>query len=80
MSIYSPDVVAYDMVPPLRYRGIDAYRKDYKDYFDAYDGPVDVELADVSVVAGKDVGLASPAPFAKSTANGSTSMTMIRCQ
>jgi uncharacterized protein (TIGR02246 family) len=58
MSIYSPDVVAYDMVPPLRYRGIDAYRKDYEDYFDAYNGPVDVELRDVSVVAGKDVAVA----------------------
>ena len=39
MSIYAPDVVAYDMTPPLRFRGIDAYRKDYEDYFDAYDGP-----------------------------------------
>ena len=58
MSIYAPDVVAYDMTPPLRFRGIDAYRKDYEDYFDAYDGPVDVELRDVAVVAGKDVAVA----------------------
>ena len=58
MSIYAPDVVAYDMTPPLRFRGIDAYRKDYEDYFDAYDGPVDVELRDVAVVAVKDVAVA----------------------
>ena len=58
MSIYAPDVVAYDMTPPLRFRGIDAYRKDYEDYFDAYDGPVDVELRDVAVVAGNDVAVA----------------------
>jgi uncharacterized protein (TIGR02246 family) len=58
MSIYAPDVVAYDITPPLRFRGIDAYRKDYEDYFDAYDGPVDVELRDVAIVAGKDVAVA----------------------
>ena len=101
MSIYAPDVVAYDMTPPLRFRGIDAYRKDYEDYFDAYDGPVDVELRDVAVVAGNDVAVAFglerfkgklksgdvtdfwarfTSAFRKSTANGSTSTTTIRCR
>jgi ketosteroid isomerase-like protein len=58
MSIYAPDVVAYDMVPPLRFRGVEAYRKDYEDYFDAFDGPVNVELRDVAVIARKYVAVA----------------------
>ncbi len=56
MSFYAPDVVAYDIVPPLRYRGKDAYRKDYEEFLDLFDGPMEVEFRDLTVVAGRDVG------------------------
>ena len=34
MSVYAPGdaVVAYDVVPPLQYKGKDAYRKDYQEF------------------------------------------------
>ena len=58
MSLYAPDVVAYDLVPPLQYVGKDAYRKDYEEFLSQYEGPVEVEYRDVHIVAAEDVGFA----------------------
>ena len=58
MSIYTPDVVAFDFIAPLQYVGKDAYRKDYEDFLAQFDGPIDVEFRDLKVVAGDDVGFA----------------------
>ena len=56
MSMYAPDVVAYDFVTPLQYVGRDAYRKDYEEFLALFDGPIEVEFRDMKVVAGADVG------------------------
>jgi uncharacterized protein (TIGR02246 family) len=57
LSVYAtgPDLVAYDIVPPLQYRGSDAYRKDYEEFLGQYDGPIDTEFRDLRIVAGGDV-------------------------
>jgi len=57
MSVYAPgdEVVGYDVVPPLQYRGADAYRKDYVEFLAQYDGPIETEMRDIRVVAGADV-------------------------
>ena len=55
MSIYAPDVVAFDFVPPLQYVGKDAYRKDYIEFLAQFDGPIDVEFRDLKVSAGETV-------------------------
>jgi uncharacterized protein (TIGR02246 family) len=49
------EVVAYDIVPPLQYRGADAYRKDYATFMAQYKGPIEVEFRDLRIVAGSDV-------------------------
>ena len=59
MSLYAPDVVAYDIVPPLQYVGKDAYRKDYEQFLAQYEGPLEVEYRDLRVVAGDDVAFAA---------------------
>ncbi len=53
MSIYQrgPSLVAYDLVPPLQYKGWDAYRADYKAFFDQYDGPIEFEFRDLVINA-----------------------------
>ena len=45
MSVYAPgdSVVGYDIAPPLQYKGKDAYRKDYIEFLDQFDGPLHVE-------------------------------------
>ena len=57
MAVYAPGdaVVAFDVVPPLEKHGRDAYRKNYEDFFSMYDGPIDVEFREVTIVAGSDV-------------------------
>jgi len=57
MSIYETgnDLVAYDIVPPLQYTGFDAYKKDYQDFLDQFQGGLDVEVREVSIVAGDTV-------------------------
>jgi ketosteroid isomerase-like protein len=60
MRMYAPgqELVAYDISPPLQYRGFEAYRKDYQDYFDAYAGPLVVEERDLHVATDGSVGYA----------------------
>jgi len=57
MSNYAPGdaVVAYDVVPPLQYKGKEAYRKDYLEFLGQYDGPIQVEYRDMRVLSGGDV-------------------------
>jgi ketosteroid isomerase-like protein len=59
MSLYAPGVVAYDIVPPLQYVGADAYRKDYEEFFAQYEGPIDIELRDLHIIAGDGVAFAT---------------------
>lgn len=58
MAIYAPgeDVIAYDVVPPLQYKGRDAYRKDYIEFLNQYDGPIHVEYRDMRIISSGDVG------------------------
>ena len=57
MSIYLPgdELVAYDVVPPLAYRGTASYRRDYEEFLKQYKGPVRVEFRDLQIVAGPQV-------------------------
>ena len=58
MSNYAPGdaVVAYDIGPPLQYKGKEAYRKDYLEFLAQYDGPIHVEYRDMRIVNSGDVG------------------------
>src|SRR5271167_3222627 len=57
MSIYEPgaDLVAYDVVPPLQYTGFDAYKKDYQEFLDQFQGAIDVEFRGLNITAGDNV-------------------------
>lgn len=55
MRLHAPDVVSFDMVPPLRYQGIDDYRSAWRAMFDAFEGPIEVEVRDLSVTVGDGV-------------------------
>lgn len=57
MAVYAPgnQLIAYDILPPLEYRGADAYRRDYAAFFANFAGPLEVEVRDVRIVVGADV-------------------------
>ena len=50
MSLYSPDIVYFDLVPPLQYVGADALRERFLDWFDSFEGPIGQEITDLNVV------------------------------
>ncbi len=57
MSIYEPgqSLVAFDLVAPLRYTGFEAYKKDYQEFLEQFQGTIDVEYRDLSIMAGDTV-------------------------
>jgi uncharacterized protein (TIGR02246 family) len=57
MAVYANPVVAYDVVPPLQYKGKEAYRKDYMELLSQYDGPVHVEYRELTIMSSGDVGV-----------------------
>jgi uncharacterized protein (TIGR02246 family) len=59
MELYTEDVVAYDIVPPLQYIGKPAYRADYQQFFSQYDDNLRVELRDLHVGTSGEIGYAT---------------------
>jgi ketosteroid isomerase-like protein len=52
---HAPDVVAYDLLEPLQYRGVADLRRRAQQWFDGYDGPMAYEIRDLVVVPGHGV-------------------------
>jgi uncharacterized protein (TIGR02246 family) len=55
MSLYAQDVVSFDIVPPLRYVGADAFRKAWEAVFSSFQGPIGYEMHDPSITVGDGV-------------------------
>ncbi|MEU5613677.1 YybH family protein [Streptomyces sparsogenes] len=58
MSFYSPDIVYYDVVPPLRFTGTDEVRRNFVRWFDGYEGPISLETHDLTIAESGDVAFA----------------------
>lgn len=55
-SGYAPDIVKYDLAPPLRRTGPEVHDVDRLErWFAGFDDPIDWELRDLSVTVGEDV-------------------------
>jgi len=52
MSLYSDDVVYYDVVPPLHFTGHEAVRRNFLRWFDGYEGPIGLETHALTVASG----------------------------
>lgn len=52
---HAPDVVAFDVVNPLRYQGADRVRQRTQEWFAVYPGPIGYEVRDLSITASDDV-------------------------
>src|SRR5690242_6885810 len=59
MALYAPEVVAYDVVPPLQFSGREAYRKDYAEFLAQYDGPIDVEIRELRILVDGNLAYAA---------------------
>jgi ketosteroid isomerase-like protein len=58
LSFYAPDVVYFDLVPGLRYIGIDELRGRFWHWFENFAGPIGQEIRDLNVSASGDLALA----------------------
>ena len=55
MSHYAPDILSFDLAPPLKYSGADACRENWAAWFPTFEGPVGYEISEVSIAACHDV-------------------------
>ena len=55
MALCAPDIVSFDIVPPLRHVGAEAKRKNWVDAFAAYQRPLGYEIRDLAITVGEDV-------------------------
>jgi len=53
--IYAPDIVSFDIVPPLQQVGAEAKWKNWVDVFTAYQRPLGYEIRDLTLTLGDDV-------------------------
>ena len=55
MSIYAPDIVSFDLEPPLQHLGAEAKRKNWLNAFSMYQRPLGYEIRDLAITVGDDV-------------------------
>ena len=55
MSHYTPDILVFDLAPPLQHAGTDSYRRNIEEWFPTFRGPVGYEIRDLSISTSDDV-------------------------
>lgn len=58
MALYAPDSVYFDVVPPLRFIGVEAIRQNFLRWFNAWESTIGLDMHDVSILASGDVAVA----------------------
>jgi len=67
MAYYAPDIVTFDLMPPLQCQGVDAYRKNFEMWFASVQGPIDYQIRDVRITTSEDVAFCHHLSRVKST-------------
>jgi len=57
MSHYAPDLVTFDLAPPLAYVGADSLRKNLEAWFPTFQGPIGHEISDLHIDVSQDLAL-----------------------
>ena len=55
MSHYLDDIVVFDLAPPLQYKGLAAYRKNWEDWFPSFEGAVGYQIHELKIHTTGDV-------------------------
>ncbi|WP_035356551.1 YybH family protein [Edaphobacter aggregans] len=55
MSLYAPDIVSFDLVPPLQHVGAKAKEKNWANVFGMFQRPLGYEIRDLTLTLGDDV-------------------------
>jgi ketosteroid isomerase-like protein len=54
MSHYTPDILTFDLAPPLQHVG-EAYRRGFEEWFRTFRGPIGLEIRQLKITVGADV-------------------------
>jgi uncharacterized protein (TIGR02246 family) len=55
MSVFAPDVVSFDLGPPLQHGGGETFTRRWHELFESYQSPIDYEVRGLTIAAGGDV-------------------------
>jgi ketosteroid isomerase-like protein len=58
MSLYAPDIVYFDVVPPLQITGSTAVRGNFLRWFDGWKSTIGQEVRDLNILASGDIAAA----------------------
>lgn len=79
MPFYAPDIVSFDLNPPLRYGGADVKRDAWRKMFAAYSGPLTYDVRELDVTADGELAFVHSLNHVKGTlANGRASAMWVR--
>ena len=78
MSLYSPDSIYFDVVPPLHFAGSAAIRNNFLRWFDGYEGSIDLETRNLNIQVSGDVASAHVLHLDSGNRNGDYSGIWLR--
>jgi ketosteroid isomerase-like protein len=58
MSLYSPSIVYFDVVPPLRIKGSDAVRRNFLRWFDGWTSAIGQDIGELSILESGNIAAA----------------------
>ncbi len=58
MPVYSPDIVYFDVVPPLQIQGAAAARRNFLRWFDLWESSIGQEIRDLHIAASAELAAA----------------------
>lgn len=58
VSHYADDIVQFDMMPPLEFRGKETARKNLAEWFKTFAGPIGAEITGLTIAAGTEAAFA----------------------
>jgi uncharacterized protein (TIGR02246 family) len=72
MTLYAPDIVSFDIAPPLQHIGAEAKRKAWMEAFAAYQPPIGYEIRDLTITLGDAIAFAHSINRITGTLNNGT--------
>ena len=58
MSLYAPDIVYFDVVPPLHYTGSAAVRRNFLRWFDTWESGIGQDIRDLTLMVSGELAVA----------------------
>jgi uncharacterized protein (TIGR02246 family) len=55
LSVFAPEVVSFDLGPPLQHGGGETFRKRWQELFDSFQHPIEYEVRELTIAAGDDL-------------------------